>query len=115
MPQFGVDFDRLFQFEVMLSPERYQSKRDTLNMVQLLQAFGAFRGAMTLIGLSLVGSYSANAFKNEMAKCFISEGGSSSQKGDVNEFTAGPLELFMMTFFCSCFVKSEKLKNMKQT
>ena len=51
MPQFGVDFEPLFMFEVLLSPDRLQSKRSTLNMVQLIQAFGAFRGALTLIGL----------------------------------------------------------------
>ena len=33
MPQFGVDFEPLFMFEVLLSPDRLQSKRSTLNMV----------------------------------------------------------------------------------
>ena len=78
MPQFEVDSETLFKLEVFLSPERFQSKRDTLNMVQLLQAYGAFRGAMTLIGLSIVASFAANNYQNEMAKSFITEGGSST-------------------------------------
>ena len=84
-------------------------------MVQLLQAFGAFRGAMTLIGLNLVSKYATNSFKNEMAKSFITEGGSSSAKGDVSKLTASNFELIMMSYFWSWFVKPEKLKNIMET
>ena len=84
-------------------------------MVQLLQAFGAFRGAMTLIGLSVVGKFADNSYKNEMAKSFVTEGGSSSQKGDVKKLTASTYELIMMTYFSTWFVKPEKLKNIKET
>ena len=50
MEQFEFDLETLFRFEILLSPERFQSKRDTLSFVGLLQNFGAFRGAMTLVG-----------------------------------------------------------------
>ena len=83
-------------------------------MVQVLQAFGAFRGAMTLIGLQIVSKFAANSYKNEMAKSFITEGGSDSAKGDVNKQTATTYELIMMTYFWSWFVKPEKLKNIKE-
>ena len=70
---------------------------------------------MTLIGLQVVGKFAANNYKNEMAKSFISEGGSKTQKGDVNEFTAKFSELFLMTYFGSCFVKKDKLQKIQKT
>lgn len=115
MTQFGVDNESLFMFEVLLSPERTQYKRDTINMVQLLQAFGAFRGAMTLIGLNLVGGFSANSYKNELAKCFIDEGGSTTPKAGVNDHTARFFELFMITYFWGFGVKKQKITNLQNT
>ena len=78
-------------------------------MVGLVQAFGSFRGALTIISMQFVSKFAQNNYKNELAKCYISEGGSDTPKGDVNECTAKFYELFMITYFWSCCVKKKKL------
>jgi len=70
---------------------------------------------MTLIGVNLVAKFAMSNYKNELAKCFISEGGSSTPKGDLKDLTAKWYELFMMTYFWSFCVKSSKLKQIRET
>lgn len=106
MKQFEFDLETLFKFEILLSPERFQSKRDTLSMVGLLQAFGAFRGAMTLVGTQFVGAYSATNFKNEMSRTFA--------RGNKNVAVGNFMEVIMMTYLWGCCLKqSSRFKNLQ--
>ena len=69
---------------------------------------------MTLIGVNLVAKFAMGNYKNELAKCFITEGGSSTQKGDIKDLTAKWYELFMMTYFWAFCVNSSRLKKIRE-
>jgi hypothetical protein len=74
-------------------------------MVGLLQAFGAFRGAMTLVGTQFVAGLSANNFKNEMAKTF--------KRGNENVATGTFKDVLMMTYLWACCLKcSPRIKEL---
>lgn len=77
-------------------------------MVGLLQNFGAFRGAMTLVGTQFVAKLSSTNFKNEMAKTFA--------RGDKNVAVGSFKEVLMMTFMWSCCLKrNPRVKELQAT
>lgn len=75
----------------------------------MLQAFGAFRGAMTIMAMNVVGQYAAIYSKNEALKHFI-EAAPDGSEAKTKGVAATTKEVFMLAYLCSCCLKGKKFK-----
>lgn len=68
--QFKSHYEKIISIKVNLSSERFQSKRDSLQLLDLMGESGGFLDIIVLIGNLAVVGYSVRTFKSKLINDF---------------------------------------------
>ena len=96
----------LFNLEIFLSSERFQTKRDTIQLVSLLGAYGGFKNALSLVGGKLISDLSQKNFRSQLSN--------ASSVNKLNNMVVKWYEVYMMAYLWSCCLVGKRFKKIKE-
>ena len=103
MYQFKQSLEPIFNLEIFLSSDRFQTKRDTLQLISLIGAYGGFTRAMGLFGTRLIAGLSRRNFNAQLRKA-----------SSLNDLTLRTYEIYMLAYLWSCCLISKRFKKIKE-